>query len=192
VAENWEKQVIRLPKNHGWEARPGTKSVVMDRGAVRFEIPQAWVVAPGEGSLKFMDKAPPDDDCMLEASYMRLPPVDLSGLPVVEMLDSCAQDPSLAVISRGQIEHTWSPNQEIAWIEQRFLDPNEKREAISRTGLARGRGVQALFTFAYWPEDAPACEAVWSEVFRSLQLGMIYTDPTNPKGRAGKKKKGRR
>src|SRR6266496_1579784 len=83
---NWDKEELELNKSHGWRARPGQKIFVADRGALRIEFPEDWVVIPDDDSIKFYDKQPPDDDCCLAVSYMRLPPVDLSGLPVSEML----------------------------------------------------------------------------------------------------------
>lgn len=186
----WDKHVIKLPKDHGWEARPGNKIVVLDRGAVRFDIPESWVIQPQpQGSIRFLDQQPPDDNAALEVSYWRVPPIDWSNLPLVELLEKTAKAPGEEVLSQGEVVHTWSPFLEIAWLELRFLDPNEEREAVSRTGLARGRGIQVLFTFAFWPEDAPTCDRVWAEVFRTLQAGQVISDPIHPKGKKGKKGK---
>ena len=53
----WEKKTLRLKDGHGWSARPGCNVLVADRGAVRFDYPEGWVVVPDErGSLKLHDK----------------------------------------------------------------------------------------------------------------------------------------
>ena len=53
---------------------PGYNIFVADRGAVRFDFPRDWIIEPGEnGSIKFHDKKPPDDDCTLQITVMYLP-----------------------------------------------------------------------------------------------------------------------
>src|SRR5690349_13517915 len=70
----WTKKTLKLKKNHGWQSRPGYNIFVADRGAVRFDFPRSWIIEPGEnGSIKFHDKKPPDDDCTLQITVMYLP-----------------------------------------------------------------------------------------------------------------------
>ena len=57
--ERWEPKIFKLPQNHGWTARPGNKIVVADRGALRFEIPQNWVVAPSTKSVETAGRRTP-------------------------------------------------------------------------------------------------------------------------------------
>jgi hypothetical protein len=61
---------------------------VADRGAVRFDFPDTWVLKMGERTVCLYGREPPDDDCRLEVSFTRLPPIDWSGMPVAE-LRSC-------------------------------------------------------------------------------------------------------
>ena len=68
--DNWRKQVFDLPQNHGWTAKPGNKVFIADRGALRFEIPQDWLVEPNRKSVKFRDAKPPDDTMGLEVSVI--------------------------------------------------------------------------------------------------------------------------
>jgi len=66
---------------------------------------------------------------------------------------------------------------ELVWTELRVVDPGERRESRSRLCLARGRGLQCLFTFDLWPEDAERLTPVWEGVLRSLRLDLKLEDP---------------
>src|SRR5437588_10282757 len=79
----WKKQDLKMAPHHGWRAKPGHKIFVADRGAVRFDFPDDWITTPGEQSCVFKD---PGDNCVLEVSHWRLPPIDWSGLPLLDML----------------------------------------------------------------------------------------------------------
>src|SRR2546429_5999332 len=79
---DWLKEELALQEDHTWRARPGCKIFVADRGALRLDYPEDWVVIPGENSINFHDRQPPDDDIHMEVSIMRLPPFDWSGLPL--------------------------------------------------------------------------------------------------------------
>src|SRR6266508_1580726 len=85
----WEKETLRLPEGHGFKASRGNAIFIADRGAVRFEYPASWTMEPTDDALEFHDRPPPDDDCVLKFSLMRLnPQIDWSGVP----LDSLLQD----------------------------------------------------------------------------------------------------
>ena len=57
--KKWKKDTLKLKKDHLWKAKPGYTIFVADRGAVRFDIPQGWIVEPGPDSTKFiMEKLP--------------------------------------------------------------------------------------------------------------------------------------
>ena len=177
--QQWSKEVRRLKKNHGWKAKPGYKIFVADRGAVRFDFPGTWIMVPGTDSVKFHDRPPPRDDCLLQVSVMHLNPrIDWSGLPLPQLLEQVIRDDSRGAMSRGEIIHVQRPDLELAWTESRFIDPAERREACSRACLARGSNVQPLITMDFWPEHADRFGPVWDEVLRSLQLGQYVKDPT--------------
>ena len=78
----WRKETLRLKEKHGWQAKAGYKIFVVDQGALRFDVPQDWIVDLATSSFKFFNRQPPDDDCTLEVSLIRLPPIDWSGLPL--------------------------------------------------------------------------------------------------------------
>src|SRR5690348_7553315 len=55
----WHEEVYKLPKDLKWNVRPGYKTFVAERGAVRFDIPQDWVMIPQDTSIKFQDHESP-------------------------------------------------------------------------------------------------------------------------------------
>ncbi len=176
---HWESHRLKLNDDHNWKARPGFNIFVADRGAVKFEYPESWVVIPGEDSIKFHDRQPPDDDCTLQLSVFHLPPeVDWSGLSLALLVGELVKKDTRDVLDRGEVVEVRRPNLDLAWAEVRFLDPNEKREAFSRTCLARAGTIQPLLTFDYWAADADRCVPAWDEILDSLRLGIVVTDPT--------------
>ncbi len=182
----WIKKTVKLKEGHEWKgARPGYNVFVADRGAVRFDFPQDWIIEPGEnGSIKFLDKPSPDDNCTLQFSVFYLPPeIDWSGLPLSRLIQEVDKDESRTILSKGEIVEANRPGLEIAWVESRFMDPNEARPAYSRLGLARGENITVLLTFAYWSEDAPKFRPVWDAVFDSMILGQYIDDPATGKVR---------
>jgi hypothetical protein len=174
----WDKEELELKKSHGWKANPGHKIFVGDRGAIRLDYPEDWVVIPDDDSIKFYDKQPPDDDCCLAVSYMRLPPVDLSGLPVSSMLKVAMEGDSRPIYSRSEIHHVKREDLELAWVELAFIDPLQQRDCRSRMCLGRGSDIQPLITMEFWEDDRERCATVWDDVLDSLQLGVYIDDPT--------------
>lgn len=181
----WHKQTLRMRDDHVWEASPGCNVFVADRGAVRFDYPHDWVIIPGDTAtepIKFYDKAPPDDDCVLQLTLLRLAPeFDWSNLPLRRMLADCVRGDDDTPTPLADVRVVRRQDLELAWTERGFIDDNEKREARSRSCLARAGRILPFLTLDFWPEDAPRVEPVWDTVLRSLRLGQIITDPT--KGR---------
>ena len=174
----WNKQTLKLKKNHTWTARPGYRIFVADQGAVRFDIPQDWVIIPDSDSIKFHDRQPPDDDCTLAFSYMRLTPIDWNGLPLSQLVQQIVDGDTRGITSEGEMHNLQRPDLEIAWTEVIFIDPTERRQARSRILLGRGSNIQPLITFDFWEEDTSRLSPVWDEVLRSLELGMEIKDAT--------------
>jgi hypothetical protein len=174
----WDKRTLKLPQKHGWHAKPGYKIFVADRGAVRFDFPEDWLVIPDEDSIKFHDKQPPDDDCTLAVSVMRLPPADWSRVKLSMLVGKIIEDDPRGVTRRGEIVDVHRADLDLAWVEVQFIDPNEKRPARSRTCLARAQNIQPLITFDFWEVDAPKLGKVWDEIIRSLRVAEPILDPT--------------
>jgi len=174
----WKKETLKLKKHHMWKARPGYRIFVADRGAVLFNIPQNWIIEPDSDSTKFYDGKPPNDNCRLACSYIRLPPIDWSGLPLSQLIEVAMKDDPRVLSSTGKLVQLQHGGVELAWTEFRFMDPTEHREAFTRVCIGRGSNIQTLITLDYWPEDATRLDLVWDEVMQSLELGRYIKDPT--------------
>jgi hypothetical protein len=169
---------LKLKRDHRWRARPGHRIFVADRGAVRFDFPQGWVLRMGERSVCLHDREPPEDDCRLEVSFTRLPPVDWSGMPVEQLLDTAVGSDTREPGGRGQTRVVRRHGLRLAWTELRFADPVEHRPARSRILVGLGNNVQCLITFDFWETDAARLAPAWDEVVRTLELGIHIEDPT--------------
>lgn len=176
----WRHQVHPLPADHRWTARPGHRIFVADRGAVLFEFPRAWVVAPGPERLEILDRPPPGDRCRLAASYLRLPDADWSGLPLSRLLVDAIAEVDEDIIGRGPVIEMARAGLELAWSELRFVDPEERRQARSRLCLGRGSNIQSVITLDFWPEDEARVAPVWEAVLGSLRLGVQLNDLAGP------------
>jgi hypothetical protein len=86
------------------------------------------------------------------------------------MLDAATTDDERGTTRTGEVRSVQRPRLEAVWAEATFTDPVEKREARSRTCLARGGNVQTLITLDYWPEDADRFEPVWDLILATLKL----------------------
>ena len=166
----------KLHPNHTWRAKEGHRIVVLDRGAVRFDIPEQWVVIPSEKLLTIYDKQPPADDCRLEVSIFKTPLVNWNELPLsallMSVLNSEQRTPDQEVHKRKL------GDKELAWTELAFVDRQEHRAARSRICLARGSGVHSLLTLDFWASDVEPVSRVWDEILESLQLERYVEDPT--------------
>lgn len=179
--KKWRSSTGRMRPNHTWKAPDGYKILVADRGAVSFNIPVKWHLDKFE-PLELYDKAPPDDNTRLSMTFWRLPPgVEWSGLPLDTLLLDSTQkhDPEskAETLERTDVQPIKRDDLEMVWTQHRFIDPVEKREAISRHLAARGFDVMVLITMDFWVDDTKKITPVWNEVVRSLQLGRYIEDP---------------
>jgi hypothetical protein len=176
----------RLRADHTWRSRPGYKIFVVDRGAVRFDIPDSWVVVADADGVRLHDKQPPDDECRLQVSVIRLPAgIDWTDLPLPGLLAQAIDGPDPGdhgtdreILGRDPVSQVLRPGLEIAWTETRWIDPKEKREARSRQLLARANNIQPLITLDFWADDAKRLDPAWKELVRSLRVGEFVSDPT--------------
>lgn len=174
----WEKKVLRMAKDHTWKAPPGHAIFVADAGAVRFNYPAGWVVIPTDDAIELHDRKPPNDDCLLKVSVMYLAPgIDWSGLSLSYVLPEVIKDDSRGVFSRGKVITSPREDLELAWMETRFIDPVERREACSRACLARTGTIMPFITMDFWPEHVSRFGPAWDEILRSLQIGQYVSDP---------------
>lgn len=173
-------QTYKLKENHSWKAPAGFKVVVLDRGAVSFNIPEKWFVAKMDPTFEMHNAAPPDDDARLSVTFFRTQPgIDWTGLPVDALLLNSMKDiDDRDTLNTTAITRLPRTDIELVWAEQRFIDPVEKpREAFTRVTLARGFDIHAILSFDYWVNQAGQFRPVWNEIIRSLQIGRVIADP---------------
>jgi hypothetical protein len=173
----WIKETIDLQPDHHWESKPGYKIFVAGRGAVRLHVPQDWIFEPDTDSFRFLDGAPPNDNCRLEVSYNQLPQGDWNLFPLKPLVQDLIENDSRDVIAKSEIFTHKRQTAQIVWAEIKFMDREEKREAFSRTCVALGSNVQCLITCDYWVEDSDRITPIWDEVLDSLVLGLYIRDP---------------
>ena len=175
----WSRELYELPEGHGWSARPGYKVLVVNRGAVVLEYPGEWFVAPQANQINIRDRPSAEEStCVLAVSSFQLPPADLSGVPLRDLLAAVAEGEEREYIESGQTVEIHRGSLEAAWTVQRFVDERERREARCRFCLARGQGIQSVITLDYWPEEEERVAPVWENVLDSLRLGVALDDPT--------------
>ena len=186
----WTKKTLKLKKNHGWTSEPGCQVFVADRGAVRFDFPRGWVIEPGQnGSIKVQDKKSPDDNCCLEMTVFYLREgIDWSGLPVSRIIrevtkpgqpdDQSDDEPEIPRLETFPVEERSRDGMDFAWTGYRYIDPEEKREAISRTLIARKWNIQPIITYAFWVDELKKADHAWAVLIKTLILGDYIEDPT--------------
>lgn len=171
----------KLKKNNTWQAPPGYKIVVIDRGAASFNMPQDWIIADLD-PLEIHDAQPPDDEIRLKVTVFQFGKgINWSALPLPALFaQSLTQETSTKnnLLERSEITSYGRDDIEFLWVEDRFTEQVEKRDAYSRIGIARGFDVHVLITVDFWPEDRERAIRAWDEVLRSLQLGREIDDPT--------------
>jgi hypothetical protein len=172
----FERIVLPLDPNHQWTAAPGCRIAVLDRGAIRFELPQDWVFVPDRDSMKFYDHQPPDDNARLAASRPRLP-VRTENLSLRDLISMAVRDDDRGIHRMSDVRWIRRDATESAWLELQFKEPAVNREAISRLCLARSSGIHALITLEYWLEDAERFIPVWEHVLNSLTIGEFILNP---------------
>lgn len=173
----YEKESFRLPENHTWSAKKGYNVLVLDRGAVRIEVPDQWKVLPDPDSIKIRDRDEPDDDMCLAVSYLRLAPIDWSGLPVSDLVEAATRGDERPIYEWLPIMSYKRRGVEIGWRAMRFIDPKEQREAYSHLCIARKGTVQMLLTFEFWEDDAARARTIWGDVLSSIELNDYIANP---------------
>jgi hypothetical protein len=166
----------RLKDNHTWKCKPGYSICVIERGLVRFDYPSNWIVEPDEGSVHLFDRPPSVESCDLGVSIFRVPVEHVQELPLEEMLRESLGD-GRKPYQQSEIHHIARGDMDIAWLEQRYVDEEYKRDARFRVALARGPAL-CLISMNYWSSRAAFLQRVWDEVLRTLVFGSPIADPT--------------
>ena len=153
-------------------ARGIEKILILDRGNVELGVPSGWSVEPDPGGfLKLKD---PTDSCLLEVSYLRLPPLLPSAPSLDERLRLVLKDtPDAAGYS--PVVASEREGTRLAWAEYAYechdTDRGEQRQARGRWLLAANENFQALLTYYYWADDVGWAVAVWGKIVETLRLG---------------------
>lgn len=167
---------LRLKDNHTWKSKPGYSICVLDRGLVRFDYPSDWIVKPDESAVHLHDQEPSVESCDLGVSIFRVPPELVQELSLDETLRDTLGD-DRKPYQQSETHHITRGDLEIAWLEQRYIDPEYKRDARFRVALARG-SILCLLSMNYWSSRAEVLEHVWDDVLRTLVIGLHVDDPT--------------
>ncbi len=167
---------LKLKDNHTWKSKPGYSICVIDRGLVRFDYPSNWIVEPEKGAVHLHDRPPSVESCDLGVSIFQVPAVHVRALCLDDMLrDTLGNDRK--AYQQSEIHHIARGDLEVAWLEQRYIDAEYKRDARFRVALARGE-VLCLISMNYWSNRAAGLERAWDEVLRTLVIGLRVEDPT--------------
>lgn len=171
-----ESKKLKLKANHTWKARPGYSICVIERGLVRFDYPGNWIVEPGDGAVHLHDRPPSTESCDLGVSIFPVPVEHIQELSLKAALrDALGEDRQS--YEESEIHRITRPDMEIVWIEQRYIDPDHKRDARFRVALARGATL-CLISMNYWANYASGLERVWNDVLTTLVMGLRVEDPT--------------
>lgn len=167
---------LKLKRNHTWRSKAGNSICVIDRGVVRFEYPSHWIVEGSEGAVHLYDRPPSVESCDLGVSIFPVSADQIRELPLEDTLRASLSG-ERQPYQESAIHRSGNPEMEIAWIEQRYTDPEYKRDARFRVAIVRGP-VLCLISMNYWSSRAAGLERVWDEVLRTLIFGERIADPT--------------
>ena len=165
---------LELKDNHTWRSKPGYSICVIDRGLLRFDYPSHWIAEPEEGAVHLYNRPPAVENCDLGVSIFRV--LDSGGRPRVVSYDA-GLGGERKPYQQSEVHHVTRGDLEIAWLEQRYVDAEYKRDARFRVALARGP-VLCLISMNYRSDSAAELEPVWDEVLRTLVTGVRVEDPT--------------
>jgi hypothetical protein len=167
---------LKLKGNHTWKSKPGNSICVIDRGLVRFEYPSNWIVEPKDGAVHVHDRAPSVESCDLGVSMFPVPGEQIRDVNLDEMLRASLSG-DREPYQESEVHHITNVEMDVAWLEQRYIDAEYKRDARFRVALVRGP-VLCLISMNYWSNRAAGLERVWDGVLRSLVFGEQIADPT--------------
>jgi hypothetical protein len=167
--------VTPLHSSAAWNTTPGYRTLAIDGGAVRFECPANWVIAPTSRYVCVADERPPHDRRLLAISWRRIP-IEATILSIPQLVADLSDAGVRSGARRGPVQRLFRPPLELAWTELRFVDPARGQEARTRLCLARSGCTQALALFDFWPEDSKAVFGLWNTFVRTLAVGETIAD----------------
>jgi len=143
------------------------KVLILDRGNLELAYPRDWTVKPDPaGFMKLEDGG---EDCLLEVSYMRLPPLSPDA-PTVEgrLREVLPVQAPITLVDRGDLRLAWADYP----YEADDTERGERRKARGRWLIAENGRFQALTTFYYWADDAARFLPAWERIMATLRLGF--------------------
>jgi hypothetical protein len=163
---------------HSWKAKPGCRILVIDGGAVRFDFPRDWIASADSKYIRIVDREPPDDRCGLMVSSRRISDAT-SAIPIDHVLGEATriETEERPIVHRGPVFSIIRPPLEGAWIQMRFRDRVQNREACTRICLACGGRTLATIVFDFWPEDECRVHFAWATLLETLAVGDYIDDP---------------
>ena len=170
------REKLKLKSNHTWKCSPGHSLCVIERGLVRFEYPSDWIVEPKDGAVHLHDRPPSVESCDLGVSVFPVPREHVKDLPLDDTLRA-SLDSERKPYQQSEIRHLSNTERDIAWLEERYLDAEQNRDARFRVALVRGP-ILCLISMNYWANRAAGLERVWDGVIRTLIFGTPIKDPT--------------
>jgi len=169
-------QAFQLEPGHYWKARPGHRILIVDNGAVRFDFPRDWTLYSRPAYACLLDKTAVDYSCAVTVSAKRLP-ISTAPIPLEGYLREIAQTDDLEEASSSDAVRIFRPPLEAGWVELRFMDPVQRREARKRVCIARAGLTRAVITFDFWPEDELRHFWSWNTILETLVVGDYIEDP---------------
>ena len=166
----------KLTDKHSWKVTPGYSICVLDRGLVRFEFPENWVVKPEGGAVHLHDRPPSLESCDLGVSIFHVPAEAVRDFNLDQaLLDSLNRERKS--YEQSEIRRLARADFEVAWLEQRYRDAEHgNRDARFRVALVRGP-VMCVISMNYWAERADSLEPVWDHVLATLIFGLPIRTP---------------
>jgi hypothetical protein len=162
-------RVVELTENQVWKTTSGCRTLVLDGGAVRFDIPTTWTVVAREQHILLFDDSPPKTRCSMGVSWHQL--LFVSEIPLSCLLDHSVSAEKRRVIHRSEITHFVRPPLQIAWLQLRVFDNSENCEICTRMCIARSGNTIAPVLFEFRPEDEIAVFPVWQTFLSTLAVG---------------------
>ena len=177
------QQTFELPHDHGWKAAPGHKVFVANRGDVRFEFPERFVITHRDEAICFHDAPPPDDACRISLTIWPLPPEAgrrmMDELDLGDLLRQAAEGEGKKTKDRaerpGPVTAGRRLNYEWAWLQYAWNDKESGRVVRARTLMARTPRVALLITFEFYRDLQAEYEPTFGHLMATLRLSEPVT-----------------
>jgi len=143
---------------------PRTES--RERAGIELSLPPDWIVQDGDRSMIITD---PKGNCVLEVSYMHLPPRLADALSIAERLRAL-------LASQGHVLPVRTSSQagiDLAWADFAIAAgvPASGRAARGRWLLAGNGPIQVFIAFYYRVHDTAWAVPAWERIVATLRLG---------------------